>query len=60
MTTLDEYEHRRGPVRRVRRSPFKASRGSKPKPKDVQLALKLIGGTTAKDKGMPFDDEIPF
>jgi hypothetical protein len=57
VSRLDEYEHRRGPVRRVRRSPYKASR---PKPKEVQIALKLMGGTTAKDKGQPFDDPIPF
>lgn len=60
MSTYDEYEHRRGPVRnrRARRSPYQASRGANPKGQ-AQLALKLTGGTTAKDKGVPFDDPIP-
>lgn len=61
MSRIDENEHRRGEVRRVRRSPFKASRPPKP-PKEPQLALKLRGGMTAREKfeGTPFNDEIPF
>lgn len=62
MSTLDEYEYRRGPVRRRfrGRKPKRQAPGAKAKPRDVQMALKLIGGTTAKDKGEPFDDPIPF
>lgn len=63
MSTLDEYEHRRGPVRRNK---FKGRKAG-PKPpghrvnvKEVQLAMKLFGGTTAKDKGQPFDDAFDF
>lgn len=58
MSTLDEYEYRRGPVRRFRRKP--AARP--PKPKQTQLVLKLKGGLTPGEKarGTPFDDEIPF
>ena len=58
MSVLDEYEHRRGPVRRRNWQREKAKQ--RPKPGEVQLALKLYGGTTAKDKGAPFDDPIPF
>lgn len=63
MSTYDEYEHRRGPVRRSRdyhARAFKAQKALHAKPKDPQLGLKLTGGTTAKDKGAPFDDPIPF
>jgi hypothetical protein len=59
MSTIDDYESRRGPVRRFRRGPTKL-RAKRPEPRATQLALKLVGGTTAKDKGMPFDDPIPF
>lgn len=52
MSTLDEYEYRRGPVRRRfrGRKPKRQAPGAKAKPRDVQMALKL----------MPFDDPIPF
>ncbi|HLF11991.1 MAG TPA: hypothetical protein VJA26_12320 [Gammaproteobacteria bacterium] len=57
MSTLDEYEHRRGPVRRRQHGkPLSAH----PTKKHVQLALKLMGGTTEKDRGEPFNDPIPF
>ena len=56
MSRLDEYEHRRGPVYKRKRRP--ASKRSEPR--QAQLALKLIGGTTAKDRGEPFDDDISF
>jgi hypothetical protein len=59
MSTLDEYESRRGPVRRFRRKPQKPAQ-KRVDPRAVQLQMKLMGGTTAKDKGAPFDDEIPF
>jgi len=61
MSHLDEYEHRRGPVRR-RKFRGGAKRGPKQKrplsSKEIQLALQLLGGTTAKDKGEPFNDDI--
>ena len=57
MSHLDEYEHRRGPVRRRQNSKPRTARPTK---KHVQLALKLMGGTTAKDRGEPFNDPIPF
>lgn len=57
MSTIDEYENRRGPVRRFRRGPGKPKRSA---PRQAQLALKLVGGTTAKDKGAPFDDDFSF
>jgi hypothetical protein len=59
MSTIDDYERRRGPVRRFRRWPAKP----KTKPEQgqgSQLALKLRGGTTAKNKAIDFDDPIPF
>ena len=28
--------------------------------KAVQLQMKLLGGTTDADRGVPFDDDIPF
>lgn len=56
MTTLDEYEHRRGPVYRRPTRPQK----KRVERREAQLALKLIGGTNAKDKGQPFDDDIDF
>lgn len=57
MSTLDEWENRRV-RRRTRRSPYQASR---PKPKEVQLAMRLMGGLTPGEKarGTPFDDPIP-
>lgn len=54
MSRLDEYEYRRGPVKRFRRSKKKrAARREEP-----QLALKLRGGMTARERavGEPFDD----
>lgn len=60
MSRIDGYEHqrRRGVFRG--RQPKRKAPGAGAKPRDVQLALKLMGGTTAKDKGQPFDDPIPF
>lgn len=58
MSTLDEYEYRRGPVRR--RKPKRRAPGARSNAREVQMALKLMGGTTAKDKGEPFNDPIPF
>jgi hypothetical protein len=63
MTTLDEYEQRRGPVRRRAfngRKPGRKTPGKNSDPREVQMALKLMGGTTAKDRGEPFDDDIDF
>jgi hypothetical protein len=57
MTILDEYEHRRGPVKR------RKFRGKpRPDPKEVQLQMKLMGGLTPgeKKRGTPFDDPISF
>lgn len=57
MSTLDEYEFRRGPVRRRGKRQKK-----RPAPRETQLALKLVGGLTPGEKarGTPFDDPIPF
>ena len=55
MAHLDEWEHRRGPVRRRQHGKPRAARPTK---KHVQLALKLMGGTTDKDRGEPFNDSI--
>ncbi len=55
MSRLDEWEHRRGPVKR--RKPYQKPRVN---PKEVQLAMKLFGSTTAKDRGEPFNDDISF
>lgn len=64
MSTYDEYEYRRGPVRRHRtykgRQAERKPPGHRANTREVQLALKLMGGTTAKDKGEPFNDPIPF
>ena len=59
MSVIDEYEHRRGPVRKRyqgRRQP----QDKRPHKREVQLAMKLFGGTTDKDRGEPFDDDIDF
>jgi hypothetical protein len=59
MSRLDEFEYRRGPVyRRKKRS--QRPRDSRPGKHAVQLQMKLLGGTTDKDRGEPFNDEIPF
>jgi hypothetical protein len=57
MSTIDawEYEHSR---RYKKRKPYQARKKSHKR--EVQLSMKLYGGTTAKDKGEPFDDPIPF
>jgi hypothetical protein len=59
MSRLDEYENSRGPVRR-RKAKGNYPRDKRPNKRAVQLQMKLMGGTTAPDKGVPFDDEIPF
>lgn len=59
MSTIDHYEQRRGPVRRWRRGQGKP-KAKEPQPLQSQLKLKLTGGTTAKNKGIDFDDPIPF
>jgi hypothetical protein len=64
MSTLDEYENRRGPVRKRayhgRRTKKSHSPGARVNAREVQLALKLMGGTTDKDRGEPFNDDIDF
>jgi hypothetical protein len=62
MSTIDEWENRRGPVRRTfkGRKPKRYAPGARTNPKEVQMALKLMGGTTDKDRGEPFNNEIPF
>jgi hypothetical protein len=57
MSRLDEYENSRGPVRR-RKNRAQYPRNQRPAKREVQLQMKLLGGTTAKDKGEPFDDDI--
>lgn len=59
MSTLDEYEHRRGPVRQRRKYNRRRAPGARANPREVQIALKLLGGCTAKEKAADFDDPIP-
>lgn len=60
MSRIDGYEHekRRGVWRG--RQPKRKAPGNRANAREVQLALRLMGGTTAKDKGEPFNDPIPF
>lgn len=64
MSRLDEYEHRRGPIRRRfkgRKTKLDAP-GRGAKVCETQLALRLLGGLTERERkeGTPFDDAIPF
>jgi hypothetical protein len=56
MSRIDGYEYE--PKRR--RNWQRKKHAQRPSKRETQLALKLYGGTTEKDKGAPFDDPIPF
>jgi hypothetical protein len=56
MSHIDGYEYERPRWRK--RKPYQAKK--KNHKREVQLTMKLYGGTTEKDKGEPLDDPIPF
>lgn len=58
MSKIDAYEYERP---RYKKRKWGQPRMSKERTaKEIQLQLKLYGGTTEKDKGVPFDDPLPF
>jgi hypothetical protein len=57
MSRIDDYEYqRRG--RYPYRKGGQKHRKKPPQKGAVQLQMKLLGGTTDKDKGVAFDDDI--
>jgi hypothetical protein len=58
MSTVDAWEYERRNGRVQRRKPYQAKK--KNHKREVQLTMKLYGGTTAKDKGEPLNDDIDF
>lgn len=59
MSRIDGYEHERRRQAFRGRAPKRKAPGSRSSTREVQLALRLLGGTNAKDKGAPFDDPLP-
>jgi hypothetical protein len=56
MSHIDGYEYERPRWRK--RKPYQAKK--KNHKREVQLSMALYGGTAAKDKGEPLNDDISF
>lgn len=57
MSHIDAWEYERS-RRYKKRKPYQAKK--KNHKREVQLSMKLYGGTTAPDKGEPLNDDISF